>query len=125
MPIYDYACASCGRLTEVIHGIHDVGPRFCPACGAEGTMRKGITTSAVHFKGSGWAKKDRAASSSAGRSRSATPAGDPGKSDAGKSDPGKSDAGAGDSGQGDAGKSGETSGGATTSVATTSSDGGA
>ncbi len=64
MPVYDYVCSACGRVTEVIHGIDAEGPRFCPACGAEGTLRKGFTTPAVHFKGSGWAKKDRASSAS-------------------------------------------------------------
>jgi putative FmdB family regulatory protein len=64
VPIYDYTCSACGRVTEVIHGIHAETPRFCPICGAEGTLRKGITTAAVHFKGSGWAKKDRSASAS-------------------------------------------------------------
>ncbi|MBI2780438.1 MAG: zinc ribbon domain-containing protein [Chloroflexi bacterium] len=65
MPIYDYLCSNCRHLTEVIHGIHDEGPRFCPACGAEGTMRKALSTPTVHFKGSGWAKKDRSSTSSA------------------------------------------------------------
>ena len=69
MPIYDYTCARCGHLTEVIHGMREGGPRFCPNCGAEGTMRKGFAAPAVHFKGSGWAKKDRSATSSPGRSR--------------------------------------------------------
>ena len=62
MPVYDYVCSACGRVTEVIHGINAEGPRFCPACGAEGTLHKGFSTPAVHFKGSGWAKKDRASS---------------------------------------------------------------
>lgn len=101
MPIYDYTCGSCGQLTEVIHGIHDGGPRFCPACGAEGAMRKGITASVVHFKGSGWAKKDRVASSSAGRSRVASAAGESGARDSGSSDAGSSDAGSSDSGSSD------------------------
>lgn len=65
MPIYDYLCSNCRQLTEVIHGINEPGPRFCPACGAEGTLRKALTTPAVHFKGSGWAKKDRSSTSSA------------------------------------------------------------
>jgi len=63
VPVYDYTCTACGHLTEVIHGMSDAGPRFCPSCGAEGTMRKGFATPAVHFKGSGWAKKDRSSSS--------------------------------------------------------------
>ena len=69
MPIYDYTCAGCGRLTEVIHAMREGGPRFCPSCGAEGTMRKGFAAPAVHFKGSGWAKKDRSATASSGRAR--------------------------------------------------------
>ncbi|HEX5824176.1 MAG TPA: zinc ribbon domain-containing protein [Candidatus Limnocylindrales bacterium] len=72
MPIYDYACTSCRHVVEVIHRISEPGPHFCPNCGAEGTMRKAVTTSAVHFKGTGWAKKDRSASSSAGKSRSSS-----------------------------------------------------
>ena len=63
MPIYDYLCSNCGERTEVIHGISDPGPRFCPACGAEGTLRKAFAAPAVLFKGSGWAKKDRSSSS--------------------------------------------------------------
>ena len=63
MPIYDYLCANCRHLTEVIHGIHDAGPRFCPSCGTEGSMKKVLSTPTVHFKGSGWAKKDRSSTS--------------------------------------------------------------
>jgi putative FmdB family regulatory protein len=73
MPIYDYLCSSCGQTTEVIHGIDADGPRFCPVCGAEGTLRKAFATPTVHFKGSGWAKKDRSSSSSA-RARAGTSA---------------------------------------------------
>jgi len=63
MPIYDYLCSNCGQTTEVIHGIHAPAPRFCPACGAEGTLRKAFAPPAVLFKGSGWAKKDRSTTS--------------------------------------------------------------
>jgi len=72
VPIYDYTCARCGHLTEVIHGMRESGPRFCPSCGAEGTMRKGFAAPAVHFKGSGWAKKDRSTTSTPGRSKPKT-----------------------------------------------------
>jgi putative FmdB family regulatory protein len=63
VPIYDYGCTNCGHVTEVIHGINDSGPRFCPDCGAEGTMKKALSAPAVVFKGSGWAKVDRRSSS--------------------------------------------------------------
>ena len=69
VPIYDYTCSACGHLTEVVHGIHDHGPTFCPECGAEGTMTKAFTTPAIHFKGSGWAKKDRSSASRRARRR--------------------------------------------------------
>jgi putative FmdB family regulatory protein len=76
MPIYDYLCSNCGQTTEVIHGINAPGPRFCPACGAEGTLRKAFATPAVHFKGSGWAKKDRSSSSATRSKAGSTPASD-------------------------------------------------
>jgi len=110
VPIYDYTCAACGHLAEVIHGMREGGPRFCPDCGAEGTMRKGFAAPAVHFKGSGWAKKDRSATASPGRSRTSKPA---------------DDAGSG-SGSGGSSSTAEasTSATATTTAATSSGDGG-
>lgn len=100
MPIYDYSCTACRHLVEVIHGINEAGPRFCPNCGVEGTMRKGFSTPAVHFKGSGWAKKDRSTTSSASRSHNAK------SSSGGDSSSGNgssSDSSGGDSGGGNAG----------------------
>jgi putative FmdB family regulatory protein len=69
MPIYDYRCDACGHRIEVVHGVHAHGPRTCPSCGAEGGMRKLIAAPAVHFKGSGWAKKDRSATATPGTSQ--------------------------------------------------------
>jgi putative FmdB family regulatory protein len=58
MPLYDYICASCAHRFEVIHGVHAEGPSTCPECGG-GPVRKGMTAPTIHFKGTGWAKKDR------------------------------------------------------------------
>jgi putative FmdB family regulatory protein len=58
MPLYDYDCAACGRRFEAIHGVHADPPAACPLCGS-GPVRKAIAAPAVHFKGSGWAKKER------------------------------------------------------------------
>ncbi len=69
MPIYEYVCSACSQRTEILHGIHDPAPTFCPECGAEGTLRKGIAAPAVVFKGSGWAKKDRRATASSSRGK--------------------------------------------------------
>jgi putative FmdB family regulatory protein len=56
MPLYDYICEN-GHIVEVMHGVNDSGPAKCERCGAE--MRKLLSTPAIVFKGSGWAKKDR------------------------------------------------------------------
>ena len=58
MPTYDYRCTACDREVEVMHGINDSGPATCEHCG--GAMRKALSPPAIHFKGSGWAKKDAA-----------------------------------------------------------------
>lgn len=81
MPLYDYACAACARRFEVIHGVHDDGPTSCPLCG-KGPVRKVITAASVHYKGSGWAKKERRA---AVKSAASVGGGDEGSSDAGSS----------------------------------------
>src|SRR5215831_11379634 len=64
MPIYEYVCTACHHRSDILHGINDPGPNFCPSCGREGTMRKQFAPPAIHYKGSGWAKKDRGSSSS-------------------------------------------------------------
>ncbi len=64
MPIYDYVCTACDHRADILHGINDPGPNFCPSCGREGTMRKLFSAPSIHFKGSGWAKKDRGGGSS-------------------------------------------------------------
>ena len=63
MPIYDYDCAACGRRFEVIHGVHAEGPTACELCGG-GPVRKAVTAAAVHYRGSGWAKKERRSAAS-------------------------------------------------------------
>ena len=70
MPIYDYRCTSCDHEVEVIHAIDGSGPEACAVCG--GTMRKALSAPAVHFKGSGWAKKDAQAASKAKKSTPST-----------------------------------------------------
>jgi putative FmdB family regulatory protein len=122
MPIYDYTCSKCRRVTEVIHGINDHGPKFCPECGAEGTMTKAFVAPTVHFKGSGWAKKDRStarASRSKDDGGSAASAGDSKSSAEGSgSDSGSSGA---EPKKPDAGTSGDSTGSSSSSSASSSS----
>lgn len=102
MPIYDYVCSNCRHLVEVIHGIHDAGPRFCPSCGTEGTMRKALVTPAIHFKGSGWAKKDRSSTSGA---KAKTGSAGAGSTDGTSGEAGATSAGSSDTNPGSAGAS--------------------
>ncbi|HET7169010.1 MAG TPA: FmdB family zinc ribbon protein [Candidatus Limnocylindrales bacterium] len=67
MPLYDYDCAACGRRFELIHGVHAEPPTTCPLCGS-GPIRKAIAAPAIHYKGSGWAKKERRAAVTSGTS---------------------------------------------------------
>jgi len=69
MPLYDYDCGACGRRFEVIHGVHDQPPDTCPLCGS-GPIRKAFAPPVIHFKGSGWAKKERRAAVKSGKSSS-------------------------------------------------------
>jgi putative FmdB family regulatory protein len=88
MPIHDYVCANCGYEIEVMHSVHGHGPSTCRECG--GPMKRAIAAPAVHFKGTGWARKDRSDSSK--RSRAATGASDagPGSADGSGSSAGES-----------------------------------
>ena len=60
MPIYEYACTACDHRVDILLGVNDPGPHFCPSCGEGGTMRKLFAPPTIHYKGSGWAKKDAA-----------------------------------------------------------------
>lgn len=90
MPIYEYECQSCGEEHEIIQKISDRPLRKCPSCGALKLRRK-VSRSAFHLKGSGWYVTDYAGSKSSNNNSS----GDSGsksevKTDAGKSEGAKS-----------------------------------
>lgn len=100
MPIYDYDCAACGRRIELIHGVHAPGPTHCPNCGA-GPLRKAISAPAVHFKGSGWAKRDRRATVTPGAPKApsdAPPASDTDRKDTDSKDSDRKDSDSKDGG---------------------------
>ena len=90
MPLYDYDCAACGRRMEVVHGVYAPGPTHCPNCGG-GPLKKAIAAPAVHFKGSGWAKRDRRATTTQGTSKATTDA--PATADGGVKDGGGASSG--------------------------------
>jgi putative FmdB family regulatory protein len=53
VPIYEYACGSCGHLVEVMQRISDPAPASCPACGKPELSRQ-ISRTTFQLKGGGW-----------------------------------------------------------------------
>lgn len=71
MPLYEYRCERCKKLTEVIQSFSEKPLRICPHCGQR-ALKKLMSSPAIQFKGSGWYVTDYA-----GR-KGAEPAGEKG-----------------------------------------------
>jgi putative FmdB family regulatory protein len=56
MPIYEYACTSCGERTEAKQSFDDPPLVDCPHCG--GVLRKLFSPVGIVFKGSGFYSTD-------------------------------------------------------------------
>ena len=93
MPTYDYLCPN-GHRFEVIHSVTAEGPSNCPICGAA-PVRKAFTAPTIHFKGTGWAKKDRSSTT-----RSSTHAATADRGPDSDSQTGSGDSGSGSTGTG-------------------------
>lgn len=52
MPIYEFNCAKCGKLTEVVQRVSDPPPP-CPHCGSK-RMTRAVSRTSFHLKGGGW-----------------------------------------------------------------------
>ena len=68
MPIYEYECTKCGQITEAWQKFSDPPLQKCEACG--GRVRKLISQSTFHLKGSGWYVTDYGSRSSGSSSKS-------------------------------------------------------
>jgi putative FmdB family regulatory protein len=53
VPIYEFVCKSCGRLTEVMQRLNDPPPAACPECGA-GPLARMVSRTSFQLKGGGW-----------------------------------------------------------------------
>ena len=53
MPIYAYACASCGLQQEVMQKMSDMPLTTCPVCG-KATFSKQLTAAGFQLKGTGY-----------------------------------------------------------------------
>jgi len=56
VPLYEYKCLKCNRLTEKIEPVNGPHLKKCPHCG--GKVEAQISASAIQFKGSGWYVND-------------------------------------------------------------------
>lgn len=57
MPIYEYACSSCGHEDELIQKASDRPKRKCPSCGRM-TFKRKISKPNFRLKGTGWYETD-------------------------------------------------------------------
>lgn len=57
MPIYAYACSSCGLQKDVMQKMSDAPLSTCPECGKE-TFAKQLTAPGFQLKGSGYYATD-------------------------------------------------------------------
>ena len=58
MPFYEYECKKCNSQTEIFQKINDPPITKCELC--NGKMKKLISQSSFHLKGSGWYVTDYA-----------------------------------------------------------------
>ena len=56
MPIYEYECTSCHKVTETQQKFSDPPLATCPTCG--GQVQKLISRTSFQLKGSGWYATD-------------------------------------------------------------------
>ena len=55
MPLYEFRCGECAKVSEFQLKMSDPSPTTCPVCG-KGTLTKIMSLPAFQLKGSGWYK---------------------------------------------------------------------
>ena len=78
MPLYEYECVKCHKVTEKIEKVDGPHLKKCPHCG--GKVEQLVSRSAIQFKGAGWYVTDYAGKKPAADSGTASAT--PDKSDA-------------------------------------------
>ncbi len=58
MPLYEYECTQCGQVEEALQKFSDKPLKKCRHC--SGSLRKLISNSSFHLKGTGWYVTDYA-----------------------------------------------------------------
>lgn len=72
MPVYEYQCSGCGRIEEVFQKISESPLEVCPRC--NGKLRKIISQSTFHLKGSGWYVTDYGGAKTGSKPKEQSPA---------------------------------------------------
>ena len=90
MPLYEYKCLKCGRLTEKIESVSGPHLKKCPHCG--GKVESVLSAPAIQFKGSGWYVTDYAGKSTDGGDKAPVGEGKDSAKDAGAKDGAKDSA---------------------------------
>lgn len=67
MPIYEYRCTACGKDFERLQKITDSPVEECPFC--RGRVRKLLSNTSFHLKGTGWYVTDYAKKPGGGEGR--------------------------------------------------------
>lgn len=70
MPLYEYECTQCGQVEEALQKFSDKPLKKCRHC--SGSLRKLISNTSFHLKGSGWYVTDYAKKPSTDASAKAT-----------------------------------------------------
>ncbi len=68
MPIYEYECEKCGQQTEALQRFSDPPISKCESC--HGKLKKLISQSTFHLKGTGWYVTDYAPKSASSNAAS-------------------------------------------------------
>lgn|GEM_PF-247015 len=58
LPLYEYECQKCHKVTEKIEKVDGPHLKKCPYCG--GKVEQKVSRSAIQFKGAGWYVTDYA-----------------------------------------------------------------
>ena len=58
MPLYEYECTQCGQVEEALQKFSDKPLKKCRQC--SGSLRKLISNTSFHLKGTGWYVTDYA-----------------------------------------------------------------
>ena len=67
MPLYEYKCAKCGDVFELLQKFSDEPLHEHPGCG--GAVEKLLSPAALQFKGSGWYVNDYGRNGSGGKEK--------------------------------------------------------